>query len=222
MIIRWIFFSLRNMLTLPWISASFYIAAVHQNGLSLGHALLGLSPNVPPGPKEGDLATQDTGHDSRRTHAEKGEAIYTSSRHFADYLITKKLMETRNETKLLQMNEKIFFKSFLKNACNCLVVTNLLTSVKRQINVTEGWKCFCDRYVIGLRIGAMHSGYSGNFILIIFTRQCDEGPAEGFFTTQYDIILLITQSISIIVSYGKNRVGECKSLHTLGQNDKAM
>lgn len=51
-------------------------AAVHQNGLSLGHALLGLSPNAPPGPKEGDLATQDAGHDSRRTHAEKGEAFY--------------------------------------------------------------------------------------------------------------------------------------------------
>lgn len=47
---------------------------MHQNGLSLGHALLGLSPNAPPGPKEGDLATQDAGHDSRRTHAEKGEA----------------------------------------------------------------------------------------------------------------------------------------------------
>ncbi|XP_060716706.1 dachshund c isoform X2 [Tachysurus vachellii] len=48
---------------------------VHQNGLSLGHALLGLSPNAPPGPKEGDLATQDAGHDSRRTHAEKEESV---------------------------------------------------------------------------------------------------------------------------------------------------
>ncbi|KAK1802991.1 hypothetical protein P4O66_021530 [Electrophorus voltai] len=45
---------------------------VHQNGLSLGHALLGLSPSAPPGPKEGDLATQDTCHDTRRTPAEKG------------------------------------------------------------------------------------------------------------------------------------------------------
>ncbi|XP_058236987.1 dachshund c isoform X2 [Hemibagrus wyckioides] len=49
--------------------------AVHQNGLSLGHALLGLSPNAPPGPKEGDLATQDAGHDSRRTHAEKEDSV---------------------------------------------------------------------------------------------------------------------------------------------------
>ncbi|KAM9454883.1 dachshund c isoform 3-T3 [Clarias gariepinus] len=48
---------------------------VHQNGLSLGHALLGLSPNAPPGPKEGDLATQDAVHDSRRTHAEKEESV---------------------------------------------------------------------------------------------------------------------------------------------------
>ncbi|XP_036420769.1 dachshund c isoform X2 [Colossoma macropomum] len=44
---------------------------VHQNGLSLGHALLGLSPSAPPGPKEGDLATQDTSHETRRTHVEK-------------------------------------------------------------------------------------------------------------------------------------------------------
>ncbi|XP_058236989.1 dachshund c isoform X4 [Hemibagrus wyckioides] len=49
--------------------------SVHQNGLSLGHALLGLSPNAPPGPKEGDLATQDAGHDSRRTHAEKEDSV---------------------------------------------------------------------------------------------------------------------------------------------------
>ncbi|XP_035390847.1 dachshund c isoform X1 [Electrophorus electricus] len=48
---------------------------VHQNGLSLGHALLGLSPSAPPGPKEGDLATQDTCHDTRRTPAEKDETM---------------------------------------------------------------------------------------------------------------------------------------------------
>ncbi|KAI4871466.1 hypothetical protein NFI96_015954, partial [Prochilodus magdalenae] len=48
---------------------------VHQNGLSLGHALLGLSPSAPPGPKEGDLATQDTSHDTRRTHIEKEESM---------------------------------------------------------------------------------------------------------------------------------------------------
>ncbi|XP_072513128.1 dachshund c isoform X2 [Salminus brasiliensis] len=48
---------------------------VHQNGLSLGHALLGLSPSAPPGPKEGDLATQDISHETRRTHAEKEESL---------------------------------------------------------------------------------------------------------------------------------------------------
>ncbi|XP_066515746.1 dachshund c isoform X1 [Hoplias malabaricus] len=48
---------------------------VHQNGLSLGHALLGLSPSAPPGPKEGDLATQDTSHETRRTLTEKDESM---------------------------------------------------------------------------------------------------------------------------------------------------
>lgn len=45
---------------------------LHQNGLSLGHALLGLSPSAPPGPKEGDLATHDTGHETKRASTEKG------------------------------------------------------------------------------------------------------------------------------------------------------
>ncbi|XP_030636140.1 dachshund c [Chanos chanos] len=48
---------------------------LHQNGLSLGHALLGLSPSAPPGPKEGDLATHDTGHETKRTHTEKEESL---------------------------------------------------------------------------------------------------------------------------------------------------
>uniref|UniRef100_A0A8C4T7G6 Dachshund family transcription factor 1 n=1 Tax=Erpetoichthys calabaricus TaxID=27687 RepID=A0A8C4T7G6_ERPCA len=46
---------------------------VHQNGLSMNQALLGLSPNVLPGPKEGDLATHDMGHDTKRMHIEKDE-----------------------------------------------------------------------------------------------------------------------------------------------------
>lgn len=45
---------------------------LHQNGLSLGHALLGLSPSAPPGPKEGDLATHDTGLETKRASTEKG------------------------------------------------------------------------------------------------------------------------------------------------------
>ncbi|XP_051558457.1 dachshund c isoform X2 [Myxocyprinus asiaticus] len=48
---------------------------LHQNGLSLGHALLGLSPSAPPGPKEGDLANHDTGHETKRTHTEKDENV---------------------------------------------------------------------------------------------------------------------------------------------------
>ncbi|KAL1282274.1 hypothetical protein QQF64_001077 [Cirrhinus molitorella] len=48
---------------------------LHQNGLSLGHALLGLSPSAPPGPKEGDLATHDTGHETKRASTEKEENV---------------------------------------------------------------------------------------------------------------------------------------------------
>ncbi|EDM02411.1 rCG36929 [Rattus norvegicus] len=46
---------------------------VHQNGLSMNQMLMGLSPNVLPGPKEGDLAGHDMGHESKRIHIEKDE-----------------------------------------------------------------------------------------------------------------------------------------------------
>ncbi|XP_036966089.1 dachshund d isoform X3 [Acanthopagrus latus] len=45
----------------------------HHNGLSMNHALLGLSPNIPPGPKEGDLA-HDMSHEAaahKRMHTDK-------------------------------------------------------------------------------------------------------------------------------------------------------
>lgn len=51
---------------------SVVLTAVHQNGLSMNQMLMGLSPNVLPGPKEGDLAGHDSGHDSKRMHMEKG------------------------------------------------------------------------------------------------------------------------------------------------------
>lgn len=50
--------------------------AAHHNGLSMNHALLGLSPNIPPGPKEGDLA-HDMSHEAaahKRIHTDKGES----------------------------------------------------------------------------------------------------------------------------------------------------
>uniref|UniRef100_H3DBZ0 SKI/SNO/DAC domain-containing protein n=1 Tax=Tetraodon nigroviridis TaxID=99883 RepID=H3DBZ0_TETNG len=50
---------------------------IHHNGLSMNHALLGLSPNIPPGPKEGDLA-HDMSYEAathKRIHADKGENI---------------------------------------------------------------------------------------------------------------------------------------------------
>ncbi|XP_068428854.1 dachshund d isoform X2 [Clinocottus analis] len=43
---------------------------MHHNGLSMNHALLGLSPNMPPGPKEGDLA-HDMSHEMKRMHTDK-------------------------------------------------------------------------------------------------------------------------------------------------------
>lgn len=46
---------------------------VHQNGLSMNQAFLGLSPSILPGPKEGDLATHDIGHEAKRMHLEKEE-----------------------------------------------------------------------------------------------------------------------------------------------------
>uniref|UniRef100_A0A8C7KYN3 SKI/SNO/DAC domain-containing protein n=1 Tax=Oncorhynchus kisutch TaxID=8019 RepID=A0A8C7KYN3_ONCKI len=42
-----------------------------QNGLSSSHALLGLSPSAVPGPKEGDVATLDSGHQAKRNHVER-------------------------------------------------------------------------------------------------------------------------------------------------------
>ncbi|XP_077584625.1 dachshund d isoform X5 [Stigmatopora nigra] len=46
----------------------------HHNGLSMNQALLGLSPNMPPGPKEGDLA-HDMSHEVKRMHAEKDDNL---------------------------------------------------------------------------------------------------------------------------------------------------
>ncbi|XP_059198832.1 dachshund d isoform X2 [Centropristis striata] len=54
------------------------INAIHHNGLSMNHALLGLSPNIPPGPKEGDLA-HDMSHEVKRMHTDKD---YKSKLHF--------------------------------------------------------------------------------------------------------------------------------------------
>lgn len=55
--------------------------AAHHNGLSMNHALLGLSPNIPPGPKEGDLA-HDMSHEAvahKRIHTDKGEYSHFST-----------------------------------------------------------------------------------------------------------------------------------------------
>ncbi|KAG5283178.1 hypothetical protein AALO_G00039180 [Alosa alosa] len=49
---------------------------IHQNGLSMNHALLGLSPSILPGPKEGDVA-HDMSHESKRMHLEKENPLCT-------------------------------------------------------------------------------------------------------------------------------------------------
>ncbi|XP_067419318.1 dachshund homolog 1 isoform X3 [Emydura macquarii macquarii] len=46
---------------------------IHQNGLSMNQMLMGLSPNILPGPKEGDLAGHEVGHETKRIHIEKDE-----------------------------------------------------------------------------------------------------------------------------------------------------
>ncbi|XP_043927683.1 dachshund homolog 1 isoform X2 [Protopterus annectens] len=54
-------------------SSSDRVPTVHQNGLSINQTLLGLSPNVLPGPKEGDIAGHDMGHEAKRMHVDKEE-----------------------------------------------------------------------------------------------------------------------------------------------------
>ncbi|XP_028835853.1 dachshund c isoform X2 [Denticeps clupeoides] len=49
----------------------------HQNGMSLGHPILGLSSNVP-GPKEGDLAAYESGHEVKRSSTEKDESLLSN------------------------------------------------------------------------------------------------------------------------------------------------
>ncbi|XP_051881971.1 dachshund homolog 1-like isoform X2 [Pristis pectinata] len=51
---------------------------VHQNGLSINQTLLGLSPTIPPGSKEGDLACQDGGHEVKRIHNDKDEVLISN------------------------------------------------------------------------------------------------------------------------------------------------
>uniref|UniRef100_A0A8C5P7Y8 Dachshund family transcription factor 1 n=1 Tax=Leptobrachium leishanense TaxID=445787 RepID=A0A8C5P7Y8_9ANUR len=46
---------------------------VHQNGLSMNQLMMGLSPNIIPGPKEGDLAGHEVGHEAKRIHMDKDE-----------------------------------------------------------------------------------------------------------------------------------------------------
>lgn len=72
-----IMWNLLALIYYSWLLLYIVLAAVHQNGLSMNQMLMGLSPNVLPGPKEGDLAGHEGGHDSKRMHTEKGtELLY--------------------------------------------------------------------------------------------------------------------------------------------------
>lgn len=52
---------------------SIHFQTIHQNGLSMNQMLMGLSPSIIPGPKEGDLAGHEAGHEAKRIHLEKDE-----------------------------------------------------------------------------------------------------------------------------------------------------
>nr|CAD88259.1 putative dachschund B [Xenopus laevis] len=51
---------------------------VHHNGISINQMLMGLSPNIIPGPKEGDLAGHEVGHETKRMHMEKDETLLST------------------------------------------------------------------------------------------------------------------------------------------------
>ncbi|XP_055771375.1 dachshund homolog 1-like, partial [Salvelinus fontinalis] len=52
---------------------------MQQNGLSSSQALLGLSPSAVPGPKEGDVASLDSGHQAKRNHVERDDCGFLST-----------------------------------------------------------------------------------------------------------------------------------------------
>ncbi|XP_010902577.1 dachshund d isoform X4 [Esox lucius] len=61
----------------------FSSATIHQNGLSMNQmnqALLGLSPSILPGPKEGDLA-HDMTHEAKRMHIDKEIETHQTRQH---------------------------------------------------------------------------------------------------------------------------------------------
>ncbi|KAG8586193.1 hypothetical protein GDO81_005290 [Engystomops pustulosus] len=57
---------------------SIHFQTIHQNGLSMNQMLMGLSPNIIPGPKEGDLAGHEAGHEAKRIHMEKDETLLST------------------------------------------------------------------------------------------------------------------------------------------------
>lgn len=79
------------------------LTAVHQNGLSMNQMLMGLSPNVLPGPKEGDLAGHDMGHESKRIHIEKGNLHFSLCRLFCSGNETRLFLHLQNSVNVLNV-----------------------------------------------------------------------------------------------------------------------
>lgn len=79
------------------------LTAVHQNGLSMNQMLMGLSPNVLPGPKEGDLAGHDMGHESKRIHIEKGNLHFSLCRLFCSGNETCLFLHLQNSINVLNV-----------------------------------------------------------------------------------------------------------------------
>lgn len=87
---------------LSHVSFVFIPPAVHHNGLSMNHALLGLSPNIPPGPKEGDLA-HDMTHEAKRMHTDKGQSSVTEGQLWWYSVILKVISRLTIENNTIEM-----------------------------------------------------------------------------------------------------------------------
>lgn len=95
------------------------LKAVHQNGLSMNQALLGLSPSILPGPKEGDLATHDISHEAKRMHLEKGQSSVHYKENVWEILLSMTLQcmksgfcDTQNNLSLVQPYGNVVFVFF--------------------------------------------------------------------------------------------------------------
>ncbi|MEQ2205205.1 hypothetical protein XENOCAPTIV_012300 [Xenoophorus captivus] len=81
---------MNHLSTIANMAAAAQGQTAHHNGLSMNQALLGLSPNLAPGPKEGDLA-HDMSHEVKRMHTDKGVPASSCSPHMKETLVQSHL-----------------------------------------------------------------------------------------------------------------------------------